>query len=182
MSLCQRGSIVSSAPRRSNCTVCCAPVLALLRPRPALAHPEHRLLIELERQAAILFEHDLLHRLTGGVGDDDRERAGANVDVERADAHATRARELANAQRRRRILAVDDRGVSRKVVLEADGLERDSDAAIARGADVELCGLARGSDGLGLRGCCDTDERNGKGRNEAHGRECSPRARQAVSG
>ena len=62
MSLCQRGSIVSSAPRRSNCTALLAPVLALLRPRAALAHPEHRVLVERERQAAVALEDDLLHR------------------------------------------------------------------------------------------------------------------------
>ena len=106
MSLCQRGSIVSSAPRRSNCTALLAPVLALLRPRSALAHPEHRLLVELERQRTVVLEHDLLDQLAGGVPDDERQRARPDLDVERCRLVRCSGRaSFTHAQRRRRIRA-----------------------------------------------------------------------------
>ncbi len=153
MSLCQRGSMVSSAPRRSNCTLLFAPVLALFcGPRPALAHAEHRMLVEPERQRAIVGKHDFLYQLAGGIPDDERQRIRPHLDGEAADLPLLRASDLTQAQRRRRVLSLGQRRVVGKVVLEADGLERDADALVARDADVELRGLSGRGDLLCRRG------------------------------
>ena len=151
MSLCQRGSIVSSAPRRSNCTGCSRHGRSLLRPRTAFAHAEHRVLVELERQRAVRLEHELLHQLTGGVLDDDGQRVRRDLDAEAPDSPSNRFLQLSHTDSGRRIRLVDDGGMSGKFAGEAERLERDAKAVFAGGSNVELRGLSSRRDRLGAR-------------------------------
>ena len=62
-----------------------APRPVLLRPRTALAHSQHRVLIERKGQRAVGLEDHFLHEPTGGVPDNDSERVGPHLDAEGPD-------------------------------------------------------------------------------------------------
>ena len=124
------------------------PRLAFLRQRTAFAHAQHGMLVERERESPVVLEHDLLNQRARVVGDAQRQRVGPDVDRERADLPPHRPRDLAQRERRRRILAIHDGGIDGKLLLEADRLQRDANASLAGGSHVELCGLTGRGDRL----------------------------------
>ena len=118
------------------------------RQGPALAHPEDRLPVEAERQVAVRLEHERLHGLAGRVRDDHRERVRAQIHAQGPDLGRDGSGDLPEAQRGSGVRPFGHRGREGKVPGKPDGLERDADAVLAGGANVQLRGLAGGRDRL----------------------------------
>ena len=118
------------------------------RQRPALTHPEDRLPVEAERQVAVRLEHERLHGLAGRVRDDHRERVRAHVHPQSPDLGRGGSGDIPEAQRGSGVRPFGHRGREGKVPRKPDGLERDTDAVLAGGANVQLRGLAGGRDRL----------------------------------
>ena len=148
MSLCQRGSIVSRLPRRSNWTGSSRQLRPFCGRGPPSPMPEHRLLVERERHVAVVGEADLLHQRAVGIADRDGQRLRRHRHLERSDLAPHRLRQRTYGDPRRRITAIDERRVGRQRLLHVERLERDAKAVIAGDPDVELRRLAGGHDRL----------------------------------
>ncbi len=118
------------------------------RQGPALTHPEDRLPVEAERQVAVRLEHERLHGLAGRVRDDHRERVRAHVHPQSPDLGRGGSGDIPEAHRGGGVRPFGHRGREGKVPRKPDGLERDPDAVLAGGANVQLRGLAGGRDRL----------------------------------
>ena len=118
MSACHRGSIVSSAPRRSNCTGCSRHGVPRAGRGPPSPMPSTGTVADVERQRTVRFEAQRLDHAAAGVAHGDAQRRRLDDDAEASDGTLDSAGERPQADRRRRPRSIGHRRRGREVARE----------------------------------------------------------------
>ena len=176
MSACHRGSIVSSAPRRSNCTGCSRQFVPCTGRGPPSPIPSTGPSPTSNDKGPSGSKRSVLDRAAGGVAHGDAKRRGPldcardwlDGDAEAPDGMLDSSRQRPQADGRPRPGSIRHGWRAREVPLECDRLERHAQAVRASRPDVQLgrltCRLlgsalaACRADGQQCGGCEDGEE------------------------
>jgi hypothetical protein len=137
-----------SAPVELNRVL--APVGPARRQRTSFAHPEDRVLVEHERQVAVVLEREALHDAAVAPPDGQRQGTSRCFDSERPYLPLHRRGNLPQRQDGGRVRPRSDGRVLGKLFRERQRFESHPDAAFARHPDIELGRLADRRDRLCL--------------------------------